>query len=224
MHKLPCYIMLSVLFSGCATGAVQAGELRINISDVDSGLPLADAVVELILPQGMQAQYQTPVDAQVDQQQKEFVDSVTVVTRGSRVSFPNSDDILHHVYSFSPAKVFQLPLYGRDESINFQESFDTTGVVELGCNIHDWMLAYIYVSETDFASKTDGSGVATLSNIPAGNYSVRVWHARAAAGDPALLHQVSIDEQGAALLRVALMLRRDIRLRRAPGPSRSRYR
>ncbi len=202
----------------------QAGELRLQVIDADAGVPLADVVMEVVLPQNLRAQYVTPLESEVDQQEKEFVASVTVITTDSLVRFPNSDDILHHVYSFSEAKVFELPLYGSGRNINYQEKFELPGVVELGCNIHDWMLAHIYVAETDFAAVTDATGTLSVSEIPAGTYAVKLWHPRASADDPALLHEVTITDGTASQLRVALTLNRDNRLRRAPGPSRSRYR
>ena len=74
--------------------------------------------------------------------------TVSVISAGNAVSFPNSDDILHHVYSFSPAKTFNIPLYGRGSNSDYREEFVTAGAVEIGCNIHDWMLGYIVVVDS----------------------------------------------------------------------------
>lgn len=213
----------SVLFSGA-----NAAELRISIQDADAGGPLADAVIEVLLPPDLQAVHTQVSDISVDQQQKEFVPNVSVISRGSRVNFPNSDDILHHVYSFSPAHVFELPLYGNGQNIDYFEPFEQSGVVELGCNIHDWMLGYIYVAETSLAVKTDATGEAVIQGIPAGEFQVRVWHPRA-AGDSegqahALLQTMSFSEAEPTRLRLALPLERDNRLRRAPNAGRTRYR
>ena len=114
------------------------------------------------------------MDSSVDQQQKEFVANFTVISRGSRVNFPNSHDILHHVYSFSSAKVFELPRYGNGQNIDYYEPFEQPGVVDLGCNIHDWMLGYIYLSETSLAVKTGAAGEAVIAGIPAGLYLERI--------------------------------------------------
>jgi hypothetical protein len=140
------------------------------------------------------------------------------------VNFPNSDDILHHVYSFSPAKVFELPLYGNGQNVNLSELFDQAGVVEIGCNIHDWMLGYIYVAQTRLAVKTDASGQAVISGVPAGDYTVSVWHPRAPVDSQELETTISFDDAQASNLRMALTLERDNRLRRAPNVSRTRYR
>ena len=93
---------------------------------------------------------------------------------GSTVRFPNSDNIRHQVYSFSPAKKFELPLYAGTNAPPV--TFDKPGVVVLGCNIHDWMIGYIYVAETPFFAKTGPLGTASIADLPPGEYSVRVWH------------------------------------------------
>lgn len=201
-----------------------AAELRITLQDSDSGAPLDDAVVEVLLPEQLQAMHLITADASVDQQQKEFVANVTLLTRGSRANFPNSDDILHHVYSFSPPKVFELPLYGSGQNIDYYELFDQPGVVELGCNIHDWMLGYIYVSETNLAAKTDVTGQAVIINIPEGEYEVRIWHPRADVDGPGMTQQISFSDAQTARLQLALTLERDNRLRRAPNATRRSYR
>jgi plastocyanin len=219
---LACCVCGGLLLGSPQTA--QAAELRVALQDADSGAPLADAVVEVLLPEALQPAHTTLGDYSVDQIDKEFVANVTVVPRGSSVSFPNSDDILHHVYSFSPAKVFELPLYGNGQNIDYQQMFDVAGVVELGCNIHDWMLGYVYVAQTSLAVKTDAQGQATLTGIPAGTYEVRLWHPRARAGAPELQQTLVFDDATPATLRMAVTLERDNRLRRAPNPARERYR
>jgi len=213
----------SLVMLVCSVSA-SAADLRISLQDAETGMPLEDVVVEVLLPEDQQAAHSTSGEFSVDQIDKEFVANVTVVTRGSSVGFPNSDDILHHVYSFSPAKVFELPLYGNGQNIAYQQIFDVAGVVEIGCNIHDWMLGYIYVAQSDLAVKTDAQGQALISGIPAGSYSVRLWHSRAPADSPELVQTLVFDDATPAVLRMALTLERDSRLRRAPNVSRDRYR
>ncbi len=122
-----------------------AQEIRVTLVDADNE-PIAGAVVELVLPESISSDYASPQPMEIDQMDKEFVANVTTVVAGSRVSFPNNDDILHHVYSFSPSKTFNIPLYGREESDLYSETFDQPGVGDIGCNMHDWMRAYIYGS------------------------------------------------------------------------------
>ncbi|MDA0689418.1 MAG: methylamine utilization protein, partial [Proteobacteria bacterium] len=152
-----------------------AQNLEVTITDQE-GMPLENAVIELLLDEGERTSYMQPTNSSIDQLDKEFVPTVTVISAGSDVSFPNSDDILHHVYSFSQPKTFNIPLYGRGENDDYHENFPSAGVVEIGCNIHDWMLAYIYVAESELASLSDTEGVAILSSTLSGNYQLRVWH------------------------------------------------
>jgi len=221
--RLTSRLICSLIILASA-GSASAADLRIAIQDAGTGMPLEDVVVEVLLPEDQQAAYTSAGEFSVDQIEKEFVANVTVVTRGSSVGFPNSDDILHHVYSFSPAKIFELPLYGSGQNLDYQQIFDVAGVVEIGCNIHDWMLGYIYVAQSNLAVKTDGQGQALISGIPAGSYTVRLWHARAPADAPELLQTLVFDDATPANLRMALTLERDSRLRRAPNVSRDRYR
>lgn len=109
----------------------------------------------------------------MNQIDKQFVPHVLVVRTGTDISFPNADNLFHHVYSFSPVKQFELKLY--KEFTAQPLNFESPGVVDIGCNIHDWMLGYIIVSDSPFFGKTDSSGSATLQ-LPKGEYSVRFWH------------------------------------------------
>jgi len=127
---------------------------------------------------------ETAVDGSVyvmDQRDKQFTPYVLPVPPGSPVSFPNSDDIRHHVYSFSPAKPFELRLY-KGEPAN-PIVFDRPGVVVLGCNIHDGMVGYIYVAESTLFSKTDEDGSATIDIDYQGPVEIAVWHPRLKRGN-----------------------------------------
>lgn len=217
-----CSFFWGVLCLLC-THQVYAQSLALVVTDSE-GNPLADTVVEVLLPANMRDQYKNLTAKEIDQIDKEFVPGVTVVTAGSQVSFPNSDDILHHVYSFSPAKTFNIPLYGRGENNDYFETFLTAGVVEIGCNIHDWMLAYIYVAESELTALTDSNGQAILSELPTGDYMVRVWHPRVTGAMEELLHTVTLSAGNTSNLNVELVLQRDRRVRRAPGSSSRRYR
>jgi len=135
------------------------------------GNPLSDAVIEQVAIKNNES---TPLPVAVmDQVNKQFSPTVLIVQQGQLVDFPNSDDIRHHVYSFSPAKVFDIKLYaGQPEK---PEKFDTSGVVVLGCNIHDSMVGYIYVAKNHQATKTNHQGMATLNDViyP---LSLTIWH------------------------------------------------
>lgn len=203
------------------TASAQA--LRIEVTD-EEGNALENAVIELLLPADLKPSYQAVRADVVDQRDKEFVPAVTVVPVGSEINFPNSDDILHHVYSFSPAKTFNIPLYGQGENDSFVETFTDAGIVEIGCNIHDWMLAYIYVAESSLYAMSGDDGVAEIADLPTGEFALRVWHPRAAASLAELTQTVSLSSDTTTLLSLSLELQRDRRVRRAPGANSRRYR
>lgn len=112
--------------------------------------------------------------AVMDQRNRMFIPHVLAVQTGTAVEFPNSDDIHHQVYSFSPAKTFQLPLYKGTPANAIV--FDKAGVATLGCNIHDRMSAYIVVVDTPYFGITEKNGTVKLENVPAGKYAVHVWY------------------------------------------------
>jgi len=116
--------------------------------------------------------------ATIDQVNKTFVPHVIVIRTGTAVTFPNSDQIRHQVYSFSTPKMFTLKLYsGRSAA---PVIFDKPGLVVLGCNIHDKMSAFVGVVDTPYFGKTTSAGVVSL-DLPAGHYRLRAWHPSAAA-------------------------------------------
>ncbi len=118
----------------------------------------------------------------IDQLNKRFVPRVSVVRTGTVITFPNSDRIRHQVYSFSPAKTFSLKLYAGSSQTPIV--FDQPGLVVLGCNIHDNMVAFVGVVDSPYFAKTTAEGIASL-NVPAGRYRMRAWHPDAIAAIPA---------------------------------------
>lgn len=157
------------LSASLLAGNAQAARLQVVVTG--SGAPAADAVVSLHSPAAAAAT--RAGRGSIDQRESQFVPRVTVVTVGTPVVFPNSDNVRHQVYSFSPAKRFELPLYSGKPAAPVV--FNTAGVVELGCNIHDWMLAYVVVVDTPYHAITDARGQGRI-DAPAGTYTLRVWH------------------------------------------------
>jgi plastocyanin len=142
---------------------------------------------------------------EMDQRHQQFDPFVLIVPVGANVSFPNRDAVRHHVYSFSPAKAFELKLYGKDETRSVR--FDRAGVVALGCNIHDGMVAFIKVVDTPFAAKTDGSGEAQLKGLPAGQIQVRIWHPYLKAPGNEIVRTIQVSASGAPLQTVQIEVR-----------------
>jgi plastocyanin len=137
--------------------------------------PVFDAVVSYALPAGVSAATNDTV-AVMDQLNKQFVPRVLIIQQGQQVTFPNSDDIRHHVYSFSATKPFEIKLF--KGSVNQPILFDREGIVVLGCNIHDQMVGYIYVNNQEKALLSDQNGEVVL---PDDVDQVNIWHANLSA-------------------------------------------
>lgn len=168
---------LPLLTALCLFNASHAGSLQLSFSD-DAGNPLPDVVATLLStsPQpGTQASG-TPAVAIVDQRDNQFVPHVSVVRTNTLVSFPNSDNVRHHVYSFSPVKSFELRLY--HGTMSEPVLFDQPGQAVLGCNIHDSMLAYIYIVDTDYFAVSDVNGQLQIIDIAPGEYELQLQHPR----------------------------------------------
>ena len=130
--------------------------------------------------------------AVMDQRNLMFVPEVLVVQTGTAVDFPNSDQVRHQVYSFSGAKTFQLALYaGRAHA---PVVFEHAGLVTLGCNIHDSMLGYIYVTDSPWYGLTGAAGALRLHDLAPGEYTVRIWHALLDETGPQLSAQVRLGD------------------------------
>jgi len=147
----------------------------------------------------------TPVSGKIDQVRMQFSPHVLVVPVGSQVTFPNSDTVSHQVYSFSPAKRFELKLYrGKPPE---PQLFDRAGVVTLGCNIHDQMRAYIYVVEAQHYGRTDAEGRWTTSQVDPGEYAVTVWHPLSPQQRPVIEQRISIGSGAKLTLRAAAAIK-----------------
>jgi plastocyanin len=171
---------------------VSAAELSVTVHTPDGrGVSGAVVAVEPAVPgppAGVRA------TASMDQRALQFVPNVLIVRSGTAVDFPNSDQVRHQVYSFSPAKPFQLALYaGRAHP---PVIFSRPGLITLGCNIHDAMIGYIYVTDSPWFGGTAADGTLQLSDLPAGDYTVRVWHPRMAEVSAQLAQRVTVMGNG----------------------------
>lgn len=207
MHRTHSIFLLILL---TLKSAATAGEIRVEVRD-PKGSPVADAVASLT-PLDTAPAVKPPAEpVAVVQEGEEFRPHVTAVIVGTRVTFPNRDAVQHHVFSVSRAKKFDLPLY-RGEPRE-PVLFDQPGVVGLGCNIHDWMAAYVVVVATPHFARSGDDGAALITGVPPGRHRLEVWHPRVKA---VLTREVTVEGAGATTQVIALTLGVDRRVRRAP--------
>jgi len=217
--------MRSVLLYATAVLAIgvaraQNAGIAASVSD-EAGRPVEDAVVVAVPTDGGVRVPPRPREGIVDQIDQEFTPKVTAVLVGTPVRFPNHDNVRHQVYSFSPAKRFELPLYAGVPAEPVV--FDKPGVVVRGCNIHDWMVGYVYVSESPYFAKTGKDGKALLTELPPRAYTLRVWHPQLDAAEETTRKTVDA-HAGSIAVAWTIKLKREAKVRRAPtGEGRTRY-
>ena len=184
--------------------AVPAASVSITVQTPD-GKPVAGAVVTVHV-MAAEGRPVPPVRAIMDQLNRAFDPDLLIIPVGSTVEFPNSDSVSHQIYSFSPAKRFQLPLYRGTPYPPVR--FDQAGVVTIGCNIHDEMVAYLVVTDAQYFGRTNASGTWT-TDIPRGKYRVSVWHPRMNDDTNELDRELTVGEGDRAnlTLRLAKALR-----------------
>ena len=175
--------------------AAQAAAAPLTVRVVDAkGRPVSDAVVTLRA--GPATRPSTGGAFSVSQRDMQFHPFVLVVPVGAKVSFPNLDPTRHHVYSFSPAKKFELKLFAKDQSRSVV--FDKPGVVALGCNIHDAMTAFIYVADNQWTAKTGANGAVRFADAPNSAGTVAVWHPYLRAKANVVERQLAASERNAS--------------------------
>jgi plastocyanin len=185
---LAMLMRLAACFSLAAT--VSAGPVEVLVTQPD-GRVLAGAVVFLEPRDGKPTI--TPAQGiEIAQVDKRFVPEVTVIPVGTSVSFPNRDTVRHHVYSFSPAKKFEIKLYvGTPAS---PVLFDQPGIAVLGCNIHDTMAAWVVIVDTPWYGRTGADGRLALPAVPSGRYRLRTWHQGLAVGAAAAEQEIKVEQ------------------------------
>ncbi|MCK5903635.1 MAG: hypothetical protein KAG28_10875 [Cocleimonas sp.] len=176
LKHLSCLLLLVL---GGAILPINAQSLAITV--LDSKKKAIQYAVVTAIPKNkqylatLQAKYQKkPYTFAIAQRNKTYQPYVSVFQKGTIIRFINYDRVKHHVYSFSRAKSFELPLYSGVPPKSVR--FNNAGVITLGCNIHDWMLAYVFVAETPFFAKTNAQGKALLKHLPRGDYQLTLWH------------------------------------------------
>jgi plastocyanin len=164
----------TLLVAGWLCSVAGAAEVRLQVND-HAGKPVGNAVVWLKPATGQAPPPPGKLShAVIDQQARTFTPLVSVIRVGTAVDFPNSDNIRHSVYSFSPARVFTLKLYSGKPSDPVV--FDKEGFVTLGCNIHDQMIAWVVIVDTPWYAQSGAGGAALLPGVPEGDYVLSAWH------------------------------------------------
>ncbi len=136
---------------------------------------VTDAVVYVpSIPPSLTTPSPVATRPQLEQPEQAFVPRVIAVQVGATVEFPNRDPIYHNVFSVSPAKRFDLGKYPKGQSRRVR--FDKTGLVQVFCDIHSDMAAFILVLPHHVFARPDGDGAFALPALPEGTYQVRVWH------------------------------------------------
>jgi plastocyanin len=110
----------------------------------------------------------------ISQRNKLFIPRVLAIPVGSKVNFRNEDDIFHNVFSLSRPNDFDTGLYRQGAS--YSQTFRKAGVVQILCNIHASMIAYVFVVDTPYYTQADAGGTFTIKNVPPGEYELETWH------------------------------------------------
>ncbi|HKU12793.1 MAG TPA: methylamine utilization protein [Steroidobacteraceae bacterium] len=201
-----------------AVASAHGGVLSVSVLD-SRNQAVPDAAVTVTPVGGPPARGPLAPAAVMDQVGKAFVPGVLVVQTGTAVIFPNSDTVAHQVYSFSPAKRFELGLY-RGHPYE-PVVFDRPGIVVLGCNIHDNMVGYIFVTDAPYFGKSDRQGAWHSEALPAAEYEVAVWSPRLPGTTDATRTRVNLADAPLAIaLHLPEPLRAAVTQERAP---RGRY-
>jgi len=174
MDRRILQLVVYVLLAGCDLAG--AAPLDVRVTDAH-GAPVADAVITVV-PQTVSRESEAlsqhaPRTHVIDQRNETFIPYVEVFRPGDSVIFRNSDRTRHHAYSFSSARQFDFVLGSGEDSPPMV--LDKSGTIAVGCNIHDKMITFFYVTDAPWYALSEKSGNARL-DLPAGNYTIRVWH------------------------------------------------
>lgn len=214
MSANPCRVIAVVVLWLAPLAAVAAGaDITASVID-ERGQAVADAVIVAVPADGAAAAptaEQKKRVAIIDEIHGDFSPRVRAIPLGSSVRFPNRDNIRHQIYSFSPTKRFELPLYPGVAAAAVR--FDTAGVVVLGCNVHEWMVAYVYVSESPYFARTDAGGKAHLRNLPQRAYVLRAWHPQMTLTEAATRKNVDLSHARSVAVAWTLTLKPELRAR-----------
>jgi len=195
-NKKIFFIKISFILMFCSSATMGIG-FGIVIID-KKGKSSKGTIVELV------GQYKSEAKSiEIGQKDKEFDALVSIVPLGSSISFLNNDPVKHHVYSVSKGNKFDIPLYSGNppKDINFNKP----GIVKIGCNIHDWMLTFVYVSQSQYIALADDNGKVYFKDIPKGNYELRIWNPKFKNNKKVITQSVAISKNEIKKVKVSLL-------------------
>ncbi|MEP7041984.1 MAG: methylamine utilization protein [Dokdonella sp.] len=158
--------------------------------------PVADAVIEVRGDADVTQSF-APVTRIIDQRGETFIPYVEIFRPGDRVEFHNSDRTRHHVYSFAQAKSFEFVIAPGNSAP--EVTLDHSGEIAVGCNIHDHMIAHLYVSDAAYVAKTGSDGRVVFASLPKGHVTVRVWHPQLRPGRAQPEQRLTLQDEAANL-------------------------
>lgn len=212
LPSIPVFLVAVCAIS--AAGTAGAGTLIVSVSDRD-GVELQDVVITVdpvevdTLPEAKE-----PGNVLIDQRRRKFRPWVVGIRTGATVTFDNHDDITHHVYSFSQPKQFSFRLQAGVAHDPIR--FDRPGTVVIGCNIHDWMVGFIVITQSPFISVSDEQGRVNVGGVAPGEWRVSAWHPGLEAGEQGPEQIVSVT--AGVRQSVELRFETELALRKPPDP------
>jgi len=186
--------LFTALAAAAGIPAAHAEDLVVKVVD-GGGHPVSDSVLTLIPQNGAgRVEASKPQTRVIDQKDETFIPYVEVVRPGDSVVFRNSDDTRHHVYSFAKVKAFEFVLAPGESSAPL--AIDKTGIAVIGCNIHDNMIAYLFVSDAPWLGQTKVDGSVTFPGLPAGAYALHIWHPQLRPGQTDIVQPITMTGAG----------------------------
>ena len=113
---------------------------------------------------------------EMTQRGEQFVPRVVAIETGTVVAFPNEDTYFHNVFSLSRQGTFDLGRYPSGDTRT--RVFDKAGIIKVYCHLHAQMSALIRVFDHPWFTIPDAQGEFALEDVPAGAYTLAVWHER----------------------------------------------
>jgi plastocyanin len=184
---LPLVLILAALPDSSCAGALIEGQVTLPRSHAapvmnkryqivtEGGVLSTNPPLAVVYLEGSFPKMPPAATARMAQQGLAFVPMLLPVQAGTRVEFPNFDDTYHNIFSYSPAKCFDLGRYRSDERPIPSQLFDVPGLVVLRCDIHEHMRGLILVVDTPYFVITDTAGHYRLAGLPAGHHTLKVW-------------------------------------------------